>query len=254
MRRAFTLIEMLVVAAVVALLVAILLPSLARARAEGRRAQCLANLKQLGLATSMYLDENRDYFWKYYVDSAQPFGRLWWFGFEPDGPGTKRGRPLDKSRGMLARHLRSTDDGLQCPVFPYDDGLYFPKFAARSASYGYNLLLSTASPSGTGSVTRRRSEFRNQTAGVFVFADGIHFDFNPGFNEGHYIQYQANPASLLAKSGYGHFRHNGRAQVLFMDAHADGQILRGPAYPGPTAAGRAGNLTNPSGGRSIYGY
>ncbi|HOB76041.1 MAG TPA: prepilin-type N-terminal cleavage/methylation domain-containing protein [Phycisphaerae bacterium] len=250
MKRAFTLIEVLVVTAVIALLAGLLLPALAQARNQGRRAVCLANLRQLAIATTGYLDENRDYFWRYYVDSTDPKGRSWWFGFEPNGPGSGKYRPLDKTRAALARYLRSTDNGLQCPSFPYEDGLYFPKFAARSASYGYNLLLGTPHPSRP---TRRRAEFRNRSARVFVFADGVHFDFNPGINEGHYIEYAANPASLTSKTGYAHFRHNRRAQVLFLDGHADALPLRGPTYPALTPAGPAGNLTGPNGGRTLYG-
>ncbi len=53
-RQGFTLIEVLVVVAIIALLIAILLPSLAASREQGRRAVCLSNLHQLGVAMSLY--------------------------------------------------------------------------------------------------------------------------------------------------------------------------------------------------------
>ncbi len=56
--RGFTLIELLVVIAIVAILMAILMPTLKRAKEQGRRAACLNNLKQLQLAWSIYADEN----------------------------------------------------------------------------------------------------------------------------------------------------------------------------------------------------
>lgn len=56
---AFTLIELLVVIAIVALLIGILLPSLAKARESGRRAVCLANQRQLGIAGHTYATETR---------------------------------------------------------------------------------------------------------------------------------------------------------------------------------------------------
>lgn len=60
-RRAFTLIEVLVVVAIIGLLVAVLLPSLAGARDQARRTRCLANLSQLGRGFLTYSTENADY-------------------------------------------------------------------------------------------------------------------------------------------------------------------------------------------------
>jgi prepilin-type N-terminal cleavage/methylation domain-containing protein/prepilin-type processing-associated H-X9-DG protein len=56
--KGFTLIELLVVIAIIAILMAILMPALNRAKEQGKRAACLANLKQLQLAWLMYNDEN----------------------------------------------------------------------------------------------------------------------------------------------------------------------------------------------------
>ena len=54
----FTLIELLVVVAIIAILAAILLPALTRAQESARRVKCAANLKQITVATLVYIDDN----------------------------------------------------------------------------------------------------------------------------------------------------------------------------------------------------
>jgi len=54
-RRGFTLIELLVVIAIIAILAAMLFPVFARARESARKIQCLANVKNIAMATQMYL-------------------------------------------------------------------------------------------------------------------------------------------------------------------------------------------------------
>ena len=56
-KRGFTLIELLVVIAIIALLAAILFPIFAQARGSARQSVCLSNLKQIGIAARMYVQD-----------------------------------------------------------------------------------------------------------------------------------------------------------------------------------------------------
>jgi prepilin-type N-terminal cleavage/methylation domain-containing protein/prepilin-type processing-associated H-X9-DG protein len=72
-RAGFTLIELLVVIAIIAILAAILFPVFSRARESGRRASCMSNEKQIGLAFAMYSDDNQ----AFYPPSAAQIGGKW---------------------------------------------------------------------------------------------------------------------------------------------------------------------------------
>jgi len=126
---AFTLIELLVVIAIIALLVGILLPALGRARGAARDAACLSNLRQLGLAWTMYMDDFDRFPWgsdgEYEKKLRWGWGGVHWYGYENGDPYSPDGlvathRPVNPyvnedevSEGFAKIFLCPGDTGVQ---------------------------------------------------------------------------------------------------------------------------------------------
>jgi len=127
----FTLIELLVVVAIIAILAAMLLPALSRAREQARRATCMNNLRQIGIALKMYAQDFNELF---------PDASGHWL-FPPDGLGsTWVSRSFNKLlgvNGVCGKYLKDVGIFI-CPSQKTDKKSQYPWITTgRTVSYSY---------------------------------------------------------------------------------------------------------------------
>jgi prepilin-type N-terminal cleavage/methylation domain-containing protein/prepilin-type processing-associated H-X9-DG protein len=201
--RAFTLIELLVVIAILAVLAAILFPVLTQARAKGRHATCLSNLKQIGVALHCYAN---DYDEMFPLDAYRGVGSFWYERLDPYIRDRRIG--ICPQKGKVARQPSFLDH-------PYEWNYAMSCIMCRLDMWGGNTLYELS-----------RIHYQYDVARVFMVGEGL-------------VDLPTLPPNWFMpmwwqQPTYHEFWHHEQSDVLFVDGHVKA-LGRGASfnwYPG----------------------
>jgi len=226
--RGFTLIELLVVIAIIALLLAILLPSLRKAKEKVKEIACKSNLKNVGIAILMYLDEH-----KRTLPNTKSSNQFLWY--ESDGVTYRKPGSSGTYWGIYYKDYLKETKIFGCPsLVRVPEGLIYsvpdPDKAIQHAAFGLNhhprareRNVETIRPHSDFVVCADHAEPRPE----MDTSDGFHNNDTPGAMN--MTQYRKSQGGSRAFSYRQIWRHNirysdpertgGRVNFLWLDGH-----------------------------------
>ena len=221
-KAGFTLVELLVVISIISMLMAILLPALSSARQMAKGVSCMSNLRQMSLAVQMYTNESDGYYppaWVIYDGYS-----ITWCGkyYKEDGV-----KYIDAAKGPLWPYLQEKEI-LRCRTFSISHPQVKFTGSGEISGYGINCqyvagdpvvdtndgawgMTSYAKPAGINQIRRPgETVLFGDCAKIKSRVHGEEIFIYPRFKH----DGSENKKTI-------HYRHRGKANVVFCDGHTD---------------------------------